>query len=229
MIARAFSKMTPAARSLRVGGQQVRNASGLPIPPKIATPKSVGSSGSGSNTDAVVSFYKALPKGNEPEKRASGIKGKYFDGKNASGKPIIGVIAALMIGGYTLEYNGHLSTYTKTNAVQSTTRTRTARYFSEQIDGLADLEISSGKGKKGGGREGWECCQTSHDPARFGMGRLAQRCVWSAAVCRGWRCKRPVHVNENICLLVSLRLPAGLPWAKCIVLSVVVHLMCIST
>lgn len=110
MIARAFSKMTPAARSMRMAGQQVRHASGLPIPPKIATPKSVGNSSSSSNTDAVVSFYKALPKGPEPEKRSGGIKGAYFDGKNASGKPIIGVIAALMIGGYILEYNGHLST-----------------------------------------------------------------------------------------------------------------------
>lgn len=115
MIARAFSKMTPAARSMRVGGQQVRNASGLPIPPKIATPKSVGTSSSGKNTDAVVSFYKALPKGSEPERRSSGIKGAYFDGKNASGKPIVAVIAALMIFGYTLEYNGHLSTYRTTD------------------------------------------------------------------------------------------------------------------
>lgn len=186
MIARAFSKMTPAARSLRVGGQQVRNASGLPIPPKIATPKSVGSSGSGANTDAVVSFYKALPKGNEPEKRASGIKGKYFDGKNASGKPIIGVIAALMIGGYTLEYNGHLSTYTKTNAVQSTTRTRTTRCFSVKSDCLADLVIPRGKEEKAGVEQE----RRLPDMPQSGTlrhGPLARRCVWSAAICPGRR------------------------------------------
>ncbi|KOS15478.1 hypothetical protein Malapachy_2548 [Malassezia pachydermatis] len=107
MFARAFSQQTKAARAMRVAGQQVRHSSNLPIPPKIATPKSV-SSPSGSNTDAVVSFYKALPKGSEPEKRATGIKAKYFDGKNASGKPLVWTIAGLMLFGYTLEYNGHL-------------------------------------------------------------------------------------------------------------------------
>lgn len=197
MIARAFSKMTPAARSLRVGGQQVRNASGLPIPPKIATPKSVGSSGSGSNTDAVVSFYKALPKGNEPEKRASGIKGKYFDGKNASGKPIIGVIAALMIGGYTLEYNGHLSTYTKTNAVQSTTRTRTTRCFSVKSDCLADLEISAGNEEEGA-EEAEDGCQSSQEPPPFGMGRNGSGVVWTAALCRGPQSESVLCQNARV-------------------------------
>jgi len=111
MFARAFSPSTNAARAVRVAGQQVRYASNLPIPPKIATPKSVGSGSTGSNTDAVVDFYKALPKGPEPEKRVTGIKAKYFDGKNASGKPLVATIAALMLFGYALEYNGHLSMY----------------------------------------------------------------------------------------------------------------------
>lgn len=111
MIARALSKPTQAARSMRTAGQQVRHASGLPIPPKIATPKSVSGAGpAASNTEAVVNFYKALPKGPEPESRSSGIKGRYFDGKNASGKPIVATIAVLMLVGYTIEYNGHLST-----------------------------------------------------------------------------------------------------------------------
>ncbi|WFD44945.1 ATP synthase f chain, mitochondrial precursor [Malassezia psittaci] len=108
MIARAVSKSTPVARSMRASAQQVRHASNLPVPPKIATPKSVGQSSGGADTDAVVSFYKALPKGEQSAKRSGGIKGRFFDGENASGKPIIGVIAALMIGGYILEYNGHL-------------------------------------------------------------------------------------------------------------------------
>lgn len=127
MIARAFSPSTNATRAVRVAGQQVRYASNLPIPPKIATPKSVGSGSTGSNTDAVVDFYKALPKGPEPEKRATGFKAKYFDGNNASGKPIVAAIAGLMLFGYTLEYNGHLSTY-KPLTSQSTTRTPTIRY-----------------------------------------------------------------------------------------------------
>ena len=59
----------------------------------------------------MVDFYKALPKGPEPEKRVTGIKAKYFDGKNASGKPLVATIAALMLFGYALEYNGHLSMY----------------------------------------------------------------------------------------------------------------------
>ena len=100
---------------MRAGAQQVRHASNLPVPPKIATPKSVGQSSAGTDTDAVVSFYKALPKGEQSAKRSGGIKGRFFDGENASGKPIIGVIAALMIGGYILEYNGHLSKSCLTN------------------------------------------------------------------------------------------------------------------
>lgn len=109
MIARAFSPMNKAGRMMRVAGQQVRFNSNLPIPPKIATPKSVQGENA-ANTEAVVNFYKALPKGSEPERRATGIKAKYFDGKNASGKPLLWVIAGLMLFGYTLEYNGHLST-----------------------------------------------------------------------------------------------------------------------
>ncbi|WFD32177.1 ATP synthase f chain, mitochondrial precursor [Malassezia sp. CBS 17886] len=108
MIARAFSQTTQAARAVRAGGQQVRCASGLPIPPKIATPQSVAGGESGSNTDSVVGFYKALPKASEPEMRSSGIKERYFNGKNASGKPIVATIGLLMLVGYTLEYNGHL-------------------------------------------------------------------------------------------------------------------------
>ena len=108
MIARAFNTSMKAARSMSVAGQQVRHSSGLPIPPKLATPKSVKFSSAG-NTDAVVNFYKALPKGSEPEKRVSGIKGKYFDGKNASGKPIIATMVVLGLFGYALEYNGHIS------------------------------------------------------------------------------------------------------------------------
>ena len=113
MIARAFSQRTQAARSMRAAGQQVRCASGLPVPPKIATPKSVSNTGSNtsSNTEAVVNFYKALPKGPEPQKRMTGIKDKYFDGNNASGKPIVWTIGVLMVFGYVLEYNGHLSAY----------------------------------------------------------------------------------------------------------------------
>ena len=39
------------------------------------------------------------------------FKAKYFDGKHASAKPLVWTIAGLMLFGYTLEYNGHLSMY----------------------------------------------------------------------------------------------------------------------
>ena len=110
MIGLGFMHSNKAARAVRVAGQQVRFNSNLPIPPKIATPKSVQGENA-ANTEAVVNFYKALPKGAEPERRSSGFKAKYFDGKHASAKPLVWTIAGLMLFGYTLEYNGHLSMY----------------------------------------------------------------------------------------------------------------------
>lgn len=55
----------------------VRHASNLPIPPKIATPKSVQgpAGGDSSRMESVVAFYKSLPKGAAP-KRSGGIKGR---------------------------------------------------------------------------------------------------------------------------------------------------------
>jgi len=60
---------------------------------------------------AVVDFYKSLPKGDAPSKRGGGLKARFFDGKNASGGPILATIGGLMLLGYTIEYNGHLSEY----------------------------------------------------------------------------------------------------------------------
>jgi hypothetical protein len=37
--------------------------------------------------------------------RVSGIKGRYFSGSNASGKPIVALIVGLFAIGYTLDYN----------------------------------------------------------------------------------------------------------------------------
>ena len=60
----------------------VRFNSTLPIPPKIATPKSAsGPGGSSARMESVVGFYKSLPKGDAPQKRGGGIKARYFDGK----------------------------------------------------------------------------------------------------------------------------------------------------
>ncbi|KAK0523734.1 ATP synthase f chain, mitochondrial precursor [Tilletia horrida] len=98
----------------RVGARQAStsssaSASTLPIPPKIATPSSVsGSGGNSARMESVVSFYKALPKGEAPAKRGGGIKARFFDGKNASGAPIVATIGALLLLGYTIDYNMHL-------------------------------------------------------------------------------------------------------------------------
>lgn len=92
---------------MRLGG--VRNNSSLPIPPKIATPKSAqGPGGSSERMESVVGFYKALPKGEAPQKRGGGIKARYFDGNNASGKPIVATLFTLFLIGYSIDYATHL-------------------------------------------------------------------------------------------------------------------------
>ncbi|KAH8822593.1 mitochondrial F1-F0 ATP synthase subunit F of fungi-domain-containing protein [Flagelloscypha sp. PMI_526] len=82
-----------------------RQLSGL-VPPKIATPKLVASD-SGAGLSPLVSFYSKLPKGRAPPK-VGGIKGRYFVGNNASGKPIVATIAGLFLLGYTIDYQMHL-------------------------------------------------------------------------------------------------------------------------
>ncbi|KDR77597.1 hypothetical protein GALMADRAFT_138680 [Galerina marginata CBS 339.88] len=84
----------------------IRRQLGGLIPPKIATPKLV-SGGSGAGLGPLVNFYSKLPKG-EATARVSGLKGRYFAGANASGKPIVAVILSLFAIGYTLDYNMHL-------------------------------------------------------------------------------------------------------------------------
>ncbi|KAH7337280.1 mitochondrial F1-F0 ATP synthase subunit F of fungi-domain-containing protein [Rhizoctonia solani] len=81
----------------------VRRSLGSLIPPKIATPKIV-SGGSGASMSSVVDFYSKLPKGPAPP-AGNGIKARYFDGKNASGKPFVAAIVGLFLFGYTIDYN----------------------------------------------------------------------------------------------------------------------------
>ncbi|KAF9465785.1 mitochondrial F1-F0 ATP synthase subunit F of fungi-domain-containing protein [Collybia nuda] len=82
-----------------------RQLTGL-IPPKIATPKLV-SGESGTGLGPLVDFYSKLPKG-QATPRVSGIKGRFFNGENASGKPIVALIVGLFGIGYTIDYNMHL-------------------------------------------------------------------------------------------------------------------------
>ncbi|PAV16785.1 ATP17 subunit F of the F0 sector of mitochondrial F1F0 ATP synthase [Pyrrhoderma noxium] len=76
------------------------------IPPKVATPKSL-SGGSGAGLAPLVEFYSKLPKG-PATAQSSGIKGRFFDGKNASAKPLVFTILAIFGLGYTIDYNMHL-------------------------------------------------------------------------------------------------------------------------
>ncbi|WVQ85479.1 hypothetical protein IAT38_007644 [Cryptococcus sp. DSM 104549] len=85
-----------------------RSLAGL-IPPKIATPGAVSSGSTSARTAQVIDFYSRLPKGPKPaSERVGGIKGRYFEGKNASGKPILVTLATLFLLGYTIDYQMHL-------------------------------------------------------------------------------------------------------------------------
>ncbi|KAN0064570.1 ATP synthase f chain, mitochondrial precursor [Thecaphora frezii] len=106
-----FRTLQTSARSVArsSGAAQVRMNSTLPIPPKIATPKSVsGPGGSSARMEGVVNFYKSLPKGNAPARRGGGIKARYFDGENASGKPLVATLFTLFLIGYSIDYATHL-------------------------------------------------------------------------------------------------------------------------
>ncbi|TIB94718.1 hypothetical protein E3Q19_00027 [Wallemia mellicola] len=78
------------------------------VPPKIATPSAVSGSEAGARMSSVIDFYSKLPKGNATQK-ASGIKGKYFDGQNSSRTPLLATIGGLFLIGYTLDYQLHLT------------------------------------------------------------------------------------------------------------------------
>lgn len=62
------------------------------------------SSGSGAGLSPLVSFYSKLPKGPAPTSAIRGIKARYFDGKNASGAPLVWTILGIFGLGYTIDY-----------------------------------------------------------------------------------------------------------------------------
>lgn len=75
--------------------------------------KSVGSNPNAKRMTEVVSFYKKLPSGAAPApKKPTTPWGKYraayFDGENASGKPLVHLALAVLLVGYTWEYQAHL-------------------------------------------------------------------------------------------------------------------------
>ena len=62
------------------------------------------SSGSGAGLSNLVSFYSKLPKGPAPQSAVGGIKARWFNGNNASGKPLVAIIAGIFVLGYTIDY-----------------------------------------------------------------------------------------------------------------------------
>jgi len=68
----------------------------------------VQSGGSGAGLAPLVDFYSKLPKG-EAAARVSGIKGRFFSGKNASGKPLVALIVGIFAISYTIDYNSELA------------------------------------------------------------------------------------------------------------------------
>ncbi|KZT59354.1 F1F0-ATPsyn F [Calocera cornea HHB12733] len=85
----------------------IRRALAGLVPPKVASPSSVTGGSVGAQMATVVDFYSKLPKGPAPP-QSSGIKARYWDGKNASATPFYGAIAGLMLFGYTIDYFMHL-------------------------------------------------------------------------------------------------------------------------
>ncbi|KAJ1722113.1 ATP synthase f chain, mitochondrial precursor [Coemansia erecta] len=110
-------------RSLLKRTTAVRNYSSLReiIPPNIGFAARAGESVAESSVSTlsaqevskVVSLYRNLPKGQAEAKVARGgplsrYYSRYIEGKNASGAPIIHVIGALLVGGYSIHYYMHL-------------------------------------------------------------------------------------------------------------------------
>ncbi|KAJ1882072.1 ATP synthase f chain, mitochondrial precursor [Coemansia sp. RSA 1722] len=110
-------------RSILKRTAAVRNYSSLReiIPPNIGfaaragetATESSASTLSAQDVSKVVSLYRNLPKGQAEAKVARGgplsrYYSRYFEGENASGAPIIHVIGALLVGGYSAHYYMHL-------------------------------------------------------------------------------------------------------------------------
>ncbi|KAF3767527.1 hypothetical protein M406DRAFT_355603 [Cryphonectria parasitica EP155] len=88
-----------------------RRALSTLIPPKVASPKAIGSDPNAIAMKRVVNFYEKLPRGPAPEVKATGILGRYqakHFGKNPTAKPIIHVIVFLVAVGYAQNYYFHL-------------------------------------------------------------------------------------------------------------------------
>lgn len=76
-------------------------------------PQNLGSNPNAKRMAEVVSFYKKLPTGPAPAAKKpvtpwGKYKAAYFDGENASGKPLVHLAVLIILFGYTWEYQSHL-------------------------------------------------------------------------------------------------------------------------
>ncbi|CCE65085.1 hypothetical protein TPHA_0J02650 [Tetrapisispora phaffii CBS 4417] len=82
------------------------------IPPKVVSPQNLGSAPNAQRINKVVDFYKRLPQGSQPAAAPNGLvaryKAKYFDGDNAGLKPVVHLVAGILVLGYSMEYYFHL-------------------------------------------------------------------------------------------------------------------------
>lgn len=82
------------------------------IPPKVVSAKQLGTAPNAKRVANMVKFYQALPQGRATTGKSTGLvswyKAKYFDGNNASGKPLLHLCASILIIGYSIEYYFHL-------------------------------------------------------------------------------------------------------------------------
>ncbi|KAI0674602.1 mitochondrial F1-F0 ATP synthase subunit F of fungi-domain-containing protein [Trametes maxima] len=86
----------------------VRRQLGGLVPPKVATPSLLVILWFGCRPRPLVNFYSKLPKGPAPSSASGGIKGRWFNGKNASAAPLLFTIFGIFGIGYTIDYQMHL-------------------------------------------------------------------------------------------------------------------------
>lgn len=63
------------------------------------------SGGSGAGLAPLVEFYSKLPKGSATATASKGLRGRFFEGKNASAAPLAYTILAIGGFGYAIDYN----------------------------------------------------------------------------------------------------------------------------
>ncbi|EED21973.1 mitochondrial F1F0 ATP synthase subunit F (Atp17), putative [Talaromyces stipitatus ATCC 10500] len=78
----------------------------------LIPPKAIGAAQDAARMERVVGFYAGLPRGPAPAPKPSGFleryQARYFNGKNASGMPLVHVIGTMLVVGYSMEYYFHL-------------------------------------------------------------------------------------------------------------------------